>query len=88
MDALQPGWRDEVVEARFSRQLVVAHDRPQPGRTGTDRPHPLVDDAAGVLVAGDWLTADGLLADAALSSGKIAGVIAANASRATPVPAG
>ncbi len=31
LDRAQPGWRDEVVDVRYGRRLVVAHGRPLPG---------------------------------------------------------
>jgi len=84
MDLLQPGWRDDVVEARFSRRLVVAQDRPQPDVAETDRPQVVVADQPGVFVAGDWITGEGLLADASLASGRSAGRAAAVAVVVTP----
>lgn len=85
LDLLEPDWRAEVVDVRFSRRLVVAHDRPQPGVVPAGRPAVTVDDLPRVFVAGDWLTADGLLADAALSSGRDAGRAAAAATTARGV---
>jgi phytoene dehydrogenase-like protein len=78
MDVVHPGWREEVVEARFGRALVVSHDRPQPGIDPADRPTVAVHDAPRVFVAGDWITTDGLLADAALASGRGAGQLASS----------
>ena len=77
VDAVHPTWREHLVNARFGRRLVVAHDRPQPGVATTDRPSHLVADTPGVFVAGDWITSDGMLADAALASGRAAGLAAA-----------
>jgi phytoene dehydrogenase-like protein len=76
MDVVHPGWRDDVVEARFGRALVVAHDRPRPGTEPADRPAAAVPDVPGVFVAGDWICDEGLLADAALASGRTAGQLA------------
>ncbi len=76
LDAVQPGWRDVLMEARCSRRLVVAHDRPRPHTTAEDLPGVVVPDLPGVYVAGDWITTDGLLADAAMSSGRTAGLAA------------
>jgi len=77
LDLAQPGWRDHLVEARFSRRLVVAQDRPRPG---TPLPTSLaagrVPECPTVFVAGDWLTDDAMLADAAISSGRRAGLAA------------
>ncbi len=77
LDLAQPGWRDHLVEARFSRRLVVAQDRPRPGA-----PLPatlaagIVPECPTVFVAGDWLTDDAMLADASISSGRRAGLAA------------
>jgi phytoene dehydrogenase-like protein len=76
-DEVQPGWRQEVLARRVGRSLVVAHDRPRPGTTLADRPGPEVPDAPNVFVAGDWVGPTGLLADAALTSGRDAGTAAA-----------
>ena len=79
LDTVQPGWREVLVEARCSRRLVVAHDRPRPGPPAEQAPAVVVPDLPGVYVAGDWITTDGLLADAAVSSGRVAGLAAAAA---------
>lgn len=81
LDVAQPGWRPQVTALHHRRDLVVAHDRPQPGRDPADAPTVEVDDLPGVHVAGDWLTGHGLLADGALSSGRDAGAAAARAAR-------
>ena len=75
LDRSWPGWRGHVVEARWSRSLVVAHDRPHPGAPPVTHEVP---DSAGLFVAGDWITAAGMLADAAVQSGQQAGLAAAN----------
>jgi phytoene dehydrogenase-like protein len=77
LDAVQPGWRDQVRAERFGKQWVVAHDRPTPSRGPlTNRPGPTVPDCDGVYVAGDWVGAHGLLADASISSGEEAALLA------------
>lgn len=73
VDAAHPGWREQVVEARFGKRLVVAHDRPRPGLSSAATPTVAVPDLANVFVAGDWVTTDGLLGDASLTSGRSAG---------------
>ena len=73
LDAAQPGWRAEVVVERFGRSRVVAHAAPLPGRGSLmGRPGSAIPDCAGVFVAGDWVGPTGLLADAALASGRAA----------------
>jgi len=79
LDRAQPGWRDEVVEARYGRRLVVAHGRPLPGSGFAGRPPIAVPDVAGLFVAGDWVGSEGLLADAVFASGRAAGRAAAAA---------
>ena len=78
LDRAQPGWRDVLVEARFSRRLIVAHDVPRISG-GATRPEIDPGDVPGVFVAGDWITTNGLLADAAVDSGARAGLAAARA---------
>ena len=79
LDRAQPGWRDEVVEARYGRRLVVAHGRPLPGSGFAGRPPIAVPDVPGLFVAGDWVGSEGLLADAVFASGRAAGRAAAAA---------
>lgn len=86
LDQACPDWRDHVVHVAHRQNLVVAHDRPQPGRPAHDAPSVVVDDAPGVFVAGDWITTEGMLADAALSSARAAGSRAAAAARAAADP--
>ena len=76
LDDAQPGWRDEVVVARFSRSLTVAHGRPTPAGGLKGRPGPEVPDYEGVYVAGDWVGPVGLIGDAALASGRQAALLA------------
>lgn len=77
LDHVQPGWRDEVVEARSGRRLVVAHGRPLPGSGLAGRPPVSVPDVPGMFVAGDWVGPDGFLTDAVMASGRAAGRAAA-----------
>jgi hypothetical protein len=63
-DVLMPGWREQVVAARFLPNLVVTHalstvqPRPEMDQLGLDR----------VAIAGDWVGNDAMLADAAAQS--------------------
>ena len=79
LDRAQPGWRDEVVDQRYGRRLVVAHGRPRPGSGFAGRPPVAVPDVPGLFVAGDWVGAEGLLTDAVFASGRAAGRAAAQA---------
>lgn len=72
-DAVQPGWRDEVVLQRHLPRMVPVAALAT-ARTGglSGRPGIEVADAPGVFVAGDWIGPEGWLADAALASGAAA----------------
>lgn len=77
LDLVQPGWRDEIVHRRFLPQMVVVHGIPLASQGGvTGRPGPLVPGTENVFVAGDWVGAQGMLADASLASGRRAGELA------------
>ena len=64
-DLVLPGWRDEVVYARFLPEMTVVHAIPAVGR-----PRPDVDALGlpGVVIAGDWVGPEAMLADAAVAS--------------------
>jgi phytoene dehydrogenase-like protein len=68
LDEVQRGWRDLVVTRRFLSAPVVSNALSTPK---TPRPSPTTP-VRGLYIAGDWVEADGLLADAALSSAKAA----------------
>ncbi len=69
LDRLQPGWQAELVERRFlphltvSNALVAAADGGLPGRIDVDGLG-----IPGLLMAGDWVGPQGMLADASLAS--------------------
>jgi hypothetical protein len=79
--------RERVVHERFLHRLVVANAFPTAAGGGL-RGRPRVDalDLPNVFIAGDWIGPEGLIADAASSSGEAAGQRAlaavASASRA------
>lgn len=75
-DEVQPGWRAEVIDERYGRKLVAGYGRPEPDTGFAGRPGPAVPDCPGVFVAGDWVGPRGLLADAALASGRDAAFLA------------
>jgi phytoene dehydrogenase-like protein len=83
LDRVQPGWRDEVVDARYGRRLVVTHGRPVPGSGLAGRPPVAVPDMAGLFVAGDWVGPEGFLTDAVMASACAAGRAAALAAIAS-----
>jgi phytoene dehydrogenase-like protein len=73
LDLLQPSWRDEVVEARYYPALTVATALDEAAQGGAlGRPSPAVAEIAGLYVAGDWVGAAGMLADASLASAALA----------------
>lgn len=74
LDLVRPGWRRCVVDERFLRHAVVAHDVPG-ARSGGRAGRPSVHGASvtGVHLAGDWVGPAGLLADATVASAAHAG---------------
>jgi phytoene dehydrogenase-like protein len=75
-DALQPGWRDVEVHRQRLAGMIVAHDFPRFQRRGQRSPV-TVDDAPGLFLAGDWVGAEGMLADASAASARAAARAAA-----------
>jgi phytoene dehydrogenase-like protein len=71
LDRLQPGWRDVVVERRFLPQMAAASALVTAASGGiAARPGPAVPEAPNLYVAGDWIGAEGWLADASLASAR------------------
>jgi phytoene dehydrogenase-like protein len=68
---------DDVVVQRFLHEMTVCHALPRPGPGLTGRPAVDATGTEGVFLAGDWVGAAGLLADASLASGEAAGRAAA-----------
>ncbi len=68
LDEAQPGWRDVVVHRRFLPDAKVSNALITPA---VPRPSP-VTPVRGLYLAGDWVAAEGALADAALSSARTA----------------
>jgi len=86
--AAQAGIRsDDVVVERFLHRMTVSHGLPVPGPGLAGRPSPAVAQMPGLFVAGDWVGPVGMLADAAVVSGRAAGEVAAAAPRGTPASA-
>ncbi|MFN7150969.1 MAG: FAD-dependent oxidoreductase [Microthrixaceae bacterium] len=80
-----------VVAQRFLRRMVVTGGAPLAATGGlSGRPDVQVDDAPGLFLAGDWVGGRGLLSDAAMASGAVAGRLAASgvANAASAVAAG
>jgi phytoene dehydrogenase-like protein len=61
-DVLARGWRDRVTMTRFLPAMTVSYAMP------TLAGRPAVDALEGVYLAGDWVGAENMLADAAVSS--------------------
>jgi phytoene dehydrogenase-like protein len=77
VDITQPGWRERMVEDRYLHRMVVAHDLAPVGTTLAERRAVVIDDMPGLFLAGDSIGPVGLLAEAALASGRAAGLLAA-----------
>lgn len=83
LELLQPGWRAELVTDRFLPGATVAGALPLAAQGGlAGRPGVELTGQPGLFLAGDWVGARGLLADASLASGREAGVAAARCARA------
>ena len=73
LDQTQPGWRDEVVEARYLPHLTVSNALGDVALRGTQRrPKPEVPGIESLYLAGDWVGPKGILASASLWSAKLA----------------
>jgi hypothetical protein len=69
LDLVQPGWRDVLDDRRFLPKMVVAHAVPTAAMAGlAGRPAPAVPEIPRLYVAGDWVGAEGMLADASFAS--------------------
>jgi len=70
LERMQPGWREQLVVDQFlpSMTVVPAIDLASGGGS-LGRPPVVVDDVAGLRVAGDWAGSEGTLADASIASG-------------------
>ncbi len=77
LDLLQPGWRTALIEKRFLPHMTVANAVIDAERGGSGgRPGPAVPGIQGLFVAGDWVGAEGMLADASFASAKLAAELA------------
>ncbi len=70
---------DQIVEERFLAVHVVTHLLPSPQHGLAGRPGVEVAGAPGMYLAGDWVGPAGWLSDAAMASGRRAGILAARA---------
>ena len=68
-DQLQPGWREHTMARRFLPAMTVAHGLPAADEDGLlGRPAVALPDRPNVFLAGDWVGASGMLADASAAS--------------------
>lgn len=67
LDQLQPGWRKEAVLCDFLPHMIVTHALVEAGRP---RPSIVIEDTPNVYVIGDWVDAEGMLADTSLASAR------------------
>jgi phytoene dehydrogenase-like protein len=83
LDVAQPGWREHVIEARWSPAMTVMHALADVSTRGT-RDRPSIDAAGvpGVYLAGDWVGPHGLLLDACLESARAVGMRLRESARA------
>jgi phytoene dehydrogenase-like protein len=78
LDRIRPGWRDDAIHVGFRPHLLAATDQPSAARGGmAGRPPVVVADAPGIFLAGDWVGDTGVLVDASVASGQLAGRSAA-----------
>ena len=64
-DLTLPGWREQAEVTRFLPDMTVVHAMPTPeGRPDVD-----ALGISNVLIAGDWVGPEAMLADAAVASG-------------------
>jgi phytoene dehydrogenase-like protein len=82
LDLAQPGWRDVLVERRFLPNLTVANALATAEAGGLAGRPAVASAMPGVYLAGDWVGADGWLADASLASAKLAANAALDATSA------
>jgi phytoene dehydrogenase-like protein len=73
---------DQIVAERFLAVHVVTHVLPGPEDGLAGRPAVAVHGSPGVYLAGDWVGPSGWLSDAAMASGRHAGLLAAGATAA------
>jgi phytoene dehydrogenase-like protein len=78
VDRAQPGWRDSLFDSRYLHRMTVSNGFPGVGQSLRDRQSVVVHDTPGLFLAGDTIGPVGLLADAGLASGIVAGERAAH----------
>ncbi len=70
LDCYQAGWRDQLITSQFLPSITVSYDTPQVQFGGLAGRTPVVlADCPNIYLAGDWVGAEGQLADASFASG-------------------
>jgi phytoene dehydrogenase-like protein len=73
VDRIQPGWQNYVISKRFIPVTTVAQSLPRAAEQGlSGRPSVEFDAHPNVFLAGDWVGAEGQLADASAASAEAA----------------
>ncbi len=75
LERAQPGWQEHALYTRFLPRMVVSNALPLAKSWGKRAPS-AVADASGLFCSGDWAADSGMLADAAVASANVAGVLA------------
>jgi phytoene dehydrogenase-like protein len=71
LDAVQPGWRELVVKRIYLPRIVAAGALPTAASGGlAGRPGVRAAGIDGIYLAGDWVGADGFLADTSMASAR------------------
>lgn len=82
-DLMQPGWRDELIEARFMPRMCVIQAIPRADRGGQRAPV-VVSDVPGLFLVGDSIGSEGMLSDAVFASASLAAQEAVAFGRRSP----
>jgi phytoene dehydrogenase-like protein len=78
LDTIQPGWRAVLVTRRWLPRMIVSNALVTAAAGGlAGRPGPAVPGVRGLCVVGDWVGAEGQLADATLASARRAAALLA-----------
>jgi phytoene dehydrogenase-like protein len=87
LDVIQPGWREHVEVIQHLPEMTAVPLVPSVAAGGlAGRPGPALPDHPRILVAGDWVGADGQLADASVASATQAASMALRMVNAAATP--
>ena len=71
LDAAQSGWREVIIERQYLPRIEAVGALPTAASGGfAGRPGPEVQEMAGLYLAGDWIGAEGFLADTSTASAR------------------